>query len=259
MQPLKLMAIIFAMGLVACDKGFDNPTIDSANEESNTSQWQPAKPTTAARKGAHGSRHDPHSNLSADKYAQVAIQHRMENRPALAMETLEQALEKYPDSAALYGIRGSLYLEQGSSAAALADLNKAVELDPHDAGFLTNRAQAYRRFDRSQEAMADLDSAIELDKNFIAARFNRGSLHFNAGNYSQALADFDACIVAEPKAAAPYFNRASVHEALGNRKLAINDINHFLEITTSDKWKEAARALLKKWNAAEPVAKAGQS
>ncbi len=241
------VAMGLAVGLVACDNHFDQPTIDSQGEEPDTNSQEQVSPPVNTPKGPHGSRHDPHENLPADKHAQVALQHWAEGRPAVAIDTLNQAIAKYPNSAALYGIRGSLYLEQKSSAAALADLNKAVELDPHDAGFLTNRAQAYRHFGRTEEAMADLDSAIELDGGFVAARFNRGSLNFNAGNFSQALTDFDACIIAEPKAAAPYFNRASVHDAMGNRKQAIADLKHFLDIATSKQWKETAKALLNKW------------
>ena len=178
------MTIAIVMGLVACDNNAslgnsapDNTATDAQTALVNTSQQEQATRPGSSRKGPHGSSHDPHANLSPDKYAQVALQHHNEGRPALAMDTLNQAIEKYPKSSSLHGVRCSLYLEQGSSAAALAVLNKAVELDPPDAGFLTNRAQAYRSFGRTEEAMADLDSAIELDKNFVAARFNLSLIH----------------------------------------------------------------------------------
>ncbi len=244
------MAAVVAMSLSGCDTD-STPTVAGGQLElESIVQETPANKPDSLRGGPHGSR-DPHARLTPDKHVQVALQHLAEGRPAQAMDTLNQAIERYPESAALHGVRGSLLLEQERSAAALADLNRALELNPHDPAFLTNRAQAYRHFGRSDEAMADLDSAIELDSGFIAARFNRGSLAFNAGEYTQALADFDACVAADPTSAAPYFNRASVHEAMGNRDLAIIDLKHFLEIAPSEEWKDAAEALLQQWDSSD--------
>ena len=65
-----------------------------------------------------------------------------------ALDTLDNALVRYSDDARLYGVRASLYLEQGKVSEALGDLESALRLDPDDALNLTNRAQAYRRFGR---------------------------------------------------------------------------------------------------------------
>ena len=248
------MAILLAMGLAGCDGNGGLTAADARTEPEQATPTASTNPPGTSRQGPHGS-HDPHASLTPEKHVQVALQHLAEGRSQQAMETLNQAIEKYPDAAPLFGVRGSLLLEDGRSAAALADLNRAVQLEPHNAGFLTNRAQAYRSFGRTDEAFADLDSAIELDSGFIAARFNRGSLAFNAGSYKQALADFDACVEADPQSAAPYFNRASVHEALGNRDLAIVDMKHFMGIAPTEEWKRTAEELLQQWETAnEPAA-----
>lgn len=240
------------MCLWGCDSGPANTATDVQTVTDSSVQQVPITLADSSRKGPHASG-DPHASLTPDKHAQVALQHLAEGRPDEAMNTLNQAIGKFPQSASLHGVRGSVLLEQGQSAAALADLNKAVQLDPHNPVYLTNRAQAYRSFDRTDEAMADLDSAIELDTSFIAARFNRGSLAFKAGKYPQALQDFDACIAADPQSAAPYFNRASVHEAMGNRTRAIADLKHFLKIATSDEWKDVAEKLLQQWQEQTPA------
>ncbi len=237
------MVTFITMSLCGCESG------KQASNEQNHDKLvvQPAKPAPASKRmGAHSGQ-DPHAKLTPDKHIRVALQHQAEGRSELAMDTLHRAIAQYPGQASLHGVRGSLLLEQGHSAAALADLNLAVQLEPHDPVYLTNRAQAYRSFGRTEDAISDLDSAIELDSHFIAARFNRGSLAYNAGNFSQALADFDVCINTEPDYAAPYFNRASVHESMGNRAQAIADLKQFLDIANNDQWKQAAQALLKKW------------
>ncbi len=257
----RLAATLVAASLFACDTTEPGGKVGMETQAESDAAVEPVKDSRSdlKRSGPHGGGHDPHANLTPEKHAQVALQHLEEGRPALAMETLDMAIEGYPDSAALRGVRGSLLLQEGRSAAALADLNKAVELDPHNPMVLTNRAQAYRNFDRIDEAMADLDSAIELDSGFMAARFNRGSLAFEAGKYARALADFDACVAADPESAAPYFNRASVHDAMGNRELAIADLKRFLEIAPSEEWKDTARGLLQQWEAPGEAAEGSNS
>ncbi len=253
------MATLVTISLSACDSGPGKSTADAQVESEAIVQQIPNTGTDAPRVRPHSS-YDPHASLTPDKHVQVALQHLAEGRATQAIDSLNQAVEMYPDNANLHGVRGSLLLEQGRSSAALADLNRALELDAHNPMFLTNRAQAYRNFGRIDEAMADLDKAIETDSGFIAARFNRGSLAFNAGRYPQALEDFDACVAADPHSAAPYFNRASVHDVMGNRALAIADLKRFLEIAPSEEWKDAAKALLQRWQAEDvPANKADLS
>lgn len=264
--------------LSGCDKSVD--TNVDVNADANTNAMQAKKVSNTAEQesvlslplpnehsakraieaGAHGKSHDPHQNLSAEKYAQVALQHLVEGRNVLAVDTLVQAVEKYPQSDFLYGVRGSMHLQLGNTSLALADLNKAIDLNPHDPSYFTNRAQTLRKFGRMGEAMTDLESALKLDGTFVAALFNRGSLYFNQGKFDLALADFDGCIGAEPKAAAAYFNRASVHEALGHRDKAVADMQQFIVLANSGEAKDAATKVLEQWQAqSETAAQAGAS
>ena len=198
------------------------------------------------RPGAHGAGH-PHASLTADQLIKVALQHAAEGRNELALGTLGEAIGKFPDQPAIYGVRGSFLLQQGKTAEALADFNQSIKLYPHDPSVFTNRAQALRSFGRNKEAMQDLNKAIELDNQFVAALFNRGALAFSEGKYDQALVDFNACIHAKPNVAAAYFNRASVHEAMGNRTMAVADLEHFIEVSPNDSWKQAASEQLEQW------------
>ena len=244
--PAWLMATLVAMSLSGCDSG---PTVSPdqvLTELEPIVQPTPAVRTDTFRSGPHGAR-DPHAALTPEKHAQVALQHLAEGRLAEAMDTLNQAIARYPDDAELHGIRGSLWLEQGNVTAALADLESAVRLAPDNPLHLTNRAQAYRKFKRYDEALADLNKAIELDPDLLSARFNRGAMSFSQGDFETALTDFEHCITVDPHTAAPWFNRAAVYEAMGKHEQAVADLKRFLQIAPSEDWKKTAKELLQQW------------
>ncbi len=236
---------MLALVLGGCDN--DKVSVVEEGEQSEDLKAFLESPPRTNVSGAHR-QSDPHASLSADKMAQVALQHFDEGRPELAVETLNEAIGKYPDDVMLLSIRASMFLQQQQSSLALADLNRAIELNPHDAVLLINRAQAYRQFGRNDEARRDLDGAIEIAPNSVAAYFNRGSLLFEAEKYDLALADFNRCVELEPAVPAAYFNRASTYEALGQRDKAIGDLEHFLTLNPEESWAEMARDMLKQWD-----------
>lgn len=214
-----------------------------------------SSPTAARKQGAHG-RHDPHANLTPESQVQVALQHKAEGRTGEAFKTLDQAILLNQNSAELFAVRGSFYLEQNNISDALMDFESAIKIAPDSAAILTNRAQAYRHFGRINEALQDLTKAIQLNPDLMAAHFNRGAIHYSSQEYASALNDFDACIAIDPHAAGPYFNRASAKEALGDHDGAIADLKNFLEITSNISWKKTAQQLLDKWMAAAPAKQA---
>ena len=234
-----------AIALVACDSDKVS-TVEEVEPSEELKAFLESPPRTNVS-GAH-KQSDPHASLSADKMAQVALQHLDEGRAELAVETLNEAIGKYPQDVMLLSIRASVFLQQQQSSLALADLNRAIEINPHDAVLLVNRAQAYRSFGRNEEARRDLDGAIEIDPNSVAAYFNRGSLLFEAEKYDLALADFNRCVELGPAVPAAYFNRASTYEALGQRDKAIGDLEHFLTLNPEESWAQVARDMLKQWD-----------
>ncbi len=238
-----------AIAVSACDSDTVAEVEDDAGQSQQMQAFLEDPPRSDLRTqtgGAHKSG-DPHAKLDVDQLARVALQHLDESRPQLAIETLNEALLRFPRNAMLLSLRASVHMQTGQTSLALSDLNQAIDANPHDPILLTNRAQALRQFGRGEDARKDLDGAIELDDRFVAAYFNRGSLSFEAEDYVAALADFDRCIEIEPKVAAAWFNRASTHEAMGNRELAIQDLEHFLSLETEAGWVEMAQELLNQW------------
>ena len=206
-------------------------------------QQAPAVPKPV---GPHGE-HDPHSTLDPERLIKVALQHESEGRLELALKTLAEGIEKFPDSAQLYAVRASLRLQMQQVSAALSDLEKAVELAPEDSRIRVNRAQAYRAFGRYDEAMRDLDLAVEQEPDLLPARFNRGALLYARGDFDKALVDFEHCVAVDAHSPAPYFNRASTYWELGQPELALKDLERFLELSDNAEWKQAALDLKKNW------------
>jgi tetratricopeptide (TPR) repeat protein len=235
------MAALAAMGLALAVTG------QGLAEEAPT----PADPHAAASAtGAHGGA-DPHQWLGPDQHLEVARQHYADGRAALALETLDRAIEQFPEHAALLGSRAGMRLEAGRTADALADLELALQLVPDSAVLLTSRAEAYRRFERVDEAMADLDRAVAADPDYLPARFNRGSMLLAAGRAGEALGDFEHCIALDPHLPGPWFNRAAAYHETGDNAAALADMKRFIEISGNEQWNEVARDLLSEWGAVE--------
>lgn len=216
-----------------------------------TAQATDTTPTVSKKEGPHGS-YDPHASLGDASMIKVALQHYQEGRSELAMQTLAEALDRYPGSAQVYAVRASLLLQSNDITAALQDLEKAATLAPNDASIRVNRAQAYRAFGRDAEAMSDLDHAVSMNPDLLAARFNRGALHFANNDFDKALVDFDRCIAIDPHLPGPYFNRASTYYSLGRKPDAVADLEHFLKLSDNAEWKKSAEALLKSWQSKSP-------
>ena len=244
-------AIILVTALAACDG--NRPSVEAEATTAAASDTMQAfldgsgLPESKVQTGGAHRSGDPHGKLTAEQLARVALQHFDENRTGLALQTLDEALARFPGDTMLLSLRASINMQNGQTSLALADLNRAIEMNPHDPVLLTNRAQALRQFGRDQDARRDLDGAIEIDDRFVAAYFNRGSLAFEQGHYDLALADFNRCTEIEPAVAAAWFNRASTHEALGDRAQAVSDLQHFLNLELDENWAQMAEEMLAQW------------
>jgi tetratricopeptide (TPR) repeat protein len=232
MRQSRLLVACAAAGILAAAlQGCDSSDVAVVEKDAATSLDIPEQQELSVQTGGAHKSGDPHAKLDPEQLATVALQHLDESRTGLALQTLDEALARFPDHAMLLSLRASIHFQNGQTSLALTDLN----------------AQALRQFGRDQDARRDLDGAIEIDDRFVAAYFNRGSLSFEAGDYAAALADFDRCIEIEPAVAAAWFNRASTHEAMGKRELAIADLEHFLSLDLEDNWKQMGRDLLAQW------------
>jgi len=245
---MRLFLVLLALfALVGCRKEraearakgpeADRPPVVAADEKAGPLEPGAIKP--------HSSTY-AHSGLDPEAIARVALMHQARGEYDQALEVLAQGIAAHPESAALYAVRGALYLELGEYAKAIADLSKSLELHENP-DVLTNRALAYKAFGQKEDALKDLNRALELDPHHVAAWFNRGTLYLEEGKPELALPDLDRAVELAPDAAGPYFNRAVAKWQLGKREEAIRDLERFIELAEPSEWKETARKLLEEW------------
>ena len=208
--------------------------------------------------GAHG-KSDPHAKLNANRLVRVALQHLAEGRKKEAIMSLDSAIKKFPDSEKLYGVRGSIYMQEKQYSLALSDFERAVKIKPDNPLLLVSRAQAYRKFKRFDAAMKDFDKAIRIAPDLVAARFNRGALLFYQGKIREAATDFEHSASINPHAAGPRFNLAIAHGALGDPDKAIAEMKQFLKISKNEKSRKIAQNQIKLWQKLSRVVKESRS
>src|SRR5260370_34073861 len=80
---------------------------------------------------------------------------------------------------------------QAASPANIASLTEVVERNPNDAQAYNMRGSVLGRAGRNQEALADFDHAIAIDGNYAQAYANRGQVHRQMNRHELALADYN--------------------------------------------------------------------
>ena len=122
--------------------------------------------------------------------AQAANVWLMGDRPQLALQAVDLALQYDPDNAAYLVDRSRILAEQGNYGAALAALDRAVALAPNDDDAAAFRASALRHLNRGEEAMTAIERALVLNPDNPSARLERGILRLQMGDRDGARADW---------------------------------------------------------------------
>lgn len=106
-----------------------------------------------------------------------------------AIETLNQAVQLFPDSGAIYSYRGFSYFQLGNYREAVADLTQAIIRMGDSAELFTLRGAAYYQQSMYPEAIGDLTQAIKLDPNSTNAYTYRAMAYDATGRVELAAAD----------------------------------------------------------------------
>lgn len=113
-------------------------------------------------------------------------------------EYIEQGIERYPDIAYFYYLRG---------------------------GFCK-----YPKLNKKEEIVQSLDRAIELDPNFADAYIMRAEAFIGNNQYDKALSDYNRAIELEPDRAYPYRGRASIYKKYGEADKVFADCKKVVEL-----------------------------
>lgn len=123
-----------------------------------------------------------HSNKVTLSYEQMAADAEKESR---------ELLEKNPDSAMAYVVRGMARRMNGDKEGSINYFNKAIEINPDCAEAYHNRGLSYasREVGKYRLAIADFSKAIEKNPQDGDSYFMRALSYFEISQYDQAWED----------------------------------------------------------------------
>ena len=142
-----------------------------------------------------------------------------------ALDTLTEALELDPESAAAYHARARLRAARGERDAALEDFAKTLELEPTSALAYADRGEMYLASGELDKASRDFSRAIRAAPENAHFQFRRGLVRSEAGDYARAIEDFSGAIERGGQLGLAYYHRGLAHAALGKFDDAIADYN----------------------------------
>ena len=147
-----------------------------------------------------------------------------------AIEGLTAAIEREPERAISWAIRGVARGMKGDTDGAIADSTRALELDPGLAKAWVNRALA--RFNKRdlEGSIADATKAIALDPGLHSAWACRADALSLGPDLDRAFSDYSKAIELEPGSGELWSHRGSVRGRNGDPDGALADLTKATEL-----------------------------
>lgn len=123
------------------------------------------------------------------RYQQLIRIQKEKGDTAMAMNTLAEARQKFPNDQKLLTEELNYYLGQGKSAEAEKLLVLAIEKDPMNQLLHYAAGTIYEDLNNRDKAIASYKKAIEIKPDYWEAYFNLGALHNNEAKRLQELAN----------------------------------------------------------------------
>ncbi|WP_117170314.1 tetratricopeptide repeat protein [Paraliobacillus sediminis] len=120
----------------------------------------------------------------------------------LALEDVNQRLEKYPEDPILYNEKGYALNFIGQYEEAIQSLNKAIELDNQMDGAFNNKALSLNELGEYEQAIVAGQKAIDISDKEPEQFINMGNAHYMLERYEKALEYYDKALAID--ASAPY-------------------------------------------------------
>ncbi|HUA67817.1 MAG TPA: tetratricopeptide repeat protein [Candidatus Saccharimonadales bacterium] len=130
---------------------------------------------------------------------------------AVALQQVQQRVEKNPKTAALQILLGKILAAQGDTNQAEAVLSKAISLQPDDQAAYLLRAQLYDATGQSQKAVADLQTALAKEPKDVAALMLMGGILNSEKDYEGARDAYEKLLALTPNNAVALNNLACVY------------------------------------------------
>ena len=167
---------------------------------------------------------------SPEAYVNLALAQARQNAFDRAIATLNQGIDRLPDSEVLLVRLGHTYLVSGKPVEALTLMDRVLALDPRNVDALTVRAGILDATGRKEEARASYERALAIEPE---SRFLRMSLASNlatAGKLEEALPLYEGLIADFPSEQAFYQYAGIAYSYLGRYDQAVSRLSQAVAI-----------------------------
>jgi tetratricopeptide (TPR) repeat protein len=128
-----------------------------------------------------------------------------------AVGYLNQAIDKDPESAKAFNMRGAANFELKDYASALLDYEKAIKLEPKDYKPYFNRASVKMEKSDWEGALEDCTKASEIQPDTAEIYVKRGMIQAALLKIPEAINDFNKAIQLNPRETNALYNRGNIY------------------------------------------------
>jgi len=176
-----------------------------------------------------------------------AVRNLRENRLALGMAALKEALQLDPDNAQYHNTLGLVLLNLSRPADALAEFQTAIDLDKTSPDFQHNLGIALAQQNRFEDAIAAYKKALTYPTYTTpeVAYYNLGEAYIRLGKPQEAQESFRAAIQLEPTMVAAHYGLGLALSQGGRREEAKAAFRQARDLDPASPFSELAKNALK--------------
>jgi tetratricopeptide (TPR) repeat protein len=139
------------------------------------------------------------NEVQADHLVKQADEAAVKNDLPGALDLLQQALAKDPNSGAAYSMLAKLYYSQGEIEKASEAIAKAIELGPHQPDFLYVQGKILEKQGRFDEALASFTQTTLINPQESDAYFEIGVIYEQRKDLPRAMAAYKKAVEISPQ------------------------------------------------------------
>ena len=147
--------------------------------------------------------------MNVDQSIQLAVQHQQSGRFADAEQVYRQILERFPEHADAWHLRGILAGQAGRANVAVDFIGRAIRLRPDVAEYHSNLGNALRSSGRIDDAIAACRQAVQLQPDLAPAHCQLANTLKTKGDLEAAIAEYREAVRLLPGYAQAYNNLGS--------------------------------------------------